>query len=36
MAKLLDLDPEFKPTESLAWPALVQGHDAITKARGLR
>jgi len=34
MARLIALDPEFMPTKSTIWPALVAGSDAIAKATG--
>ena len=32
LAMLVQLDPKFMPTQSRAWPALLQGNAAIAKA----
>lgn len=34
LAKLILLEPTFRPTRSEVWPALVQGNAAIAKATG--
>lgn len=34
LAILITRDPKFMPTQSAAWPALVQGNAAIAKATG--
>lgn len=34
MARLIELDPTFMPSQSAAWPAVVQGNEAIAKAEG--
>lgn len=34
MARLIELDPTFMPSQSAAWPAVVQGNAAIAKVKG--
>lgn len=34
MAKVALLDPEFRPSKSVAWAAVLQGHETIAKAEG--
>jgi hypothetical protein len=34
MARLIEVDPSFRPTKSEVWPMLLQGTAAITKATG--
>ena len=34
MARLITVDPDFRPTRAPIWPAVVTGHAAIAKALG--
>jgi hypothetical protein len=34
IARLITLDPEFRPSKSAIWPAVVQGNAAIKAAEG--
>lgn len=34
LARIIELDREFRPSQSREWPMLLQGNDAIAKAEG--